>query len=169
MSARLYKSWAFETLNRNAPSFRSAPVFLPPLYKSFAFNALNATFPFPQVFSLSPFPLKGNPRWPRSGGQLNAIDFVTIAIPSLRSLRSRHNLRHFSYYATSPAWQLRNRTPRILVLHTQGLPHVKNKRTCMWVRKMKAQFLACGKRNTKTKRQTIATCCNRCKMGLCVT
>ena len=34
---------------------------------------------------------------------------------------------------------------------------------------MKAQFLACGKRNTKTKRQTIATCCNRCKTGLCVT
>ena len=30
--------------------------------------------------------------------------------------RSRHNLRHFSCYATSPAWQLRNRMPRILVL-----------------------------------------------------
>ena len=29
--------------------------------------------------------------------------------------RSRHNFRHFSYYATSPAWQLRNKTPRILV------------------------------------------------------
>ena len=43
--------------------------------------------------------------------------------------RSRHNYRHSPYYATSPAWQLRNRTPRILVLHTQGLPHVKNKRT----------------------------------------
>ena len=28
---------------------------------------------------------------------------VTIAIPSLRSLRSRHNQRHFSYCATSPA------------------------------------------------------------------
>ena len=27
----LYKSCAFETLNRIAPSFRSAPVFLPPL------------------------------------------------------------------------------------------------------------------------------------------
>ena len=40
---------------------------------------------------------------------------VTIAIPSLRSLRSRHNQRHFPYYATSSAWQLRNRTPRILV------------------------------------------------------
>ena len=34
--------------------------------------------------------------------------------------RSRHNLRHFSYYATSPAWQLRNRTPRILVLSVKS-------------------------------------------------
>ena len=64
---------------------------------------------------------------------------------------------------------LRNTVPRILVLHTQGLPHVKNKRTWVLVRKMKAQFLACGKRNTKTKKQTIATGCNRCKTGLCVT
>ncbi len=31
ISFRLYKSFAFETLNRNAPSFRSVPVFLPPL------------------------------------------------------------------------------------------------------------------------------------------
>ena len=30
-------------------------------YKSFAFETLNATFPFPQVFSLSPFPLKREP------------------------------------------------------------------------------------------------------------
>ena len=34
--------------------------------------------------------------------------------------RSRHNLRHFPYYATSPAWQLRNRTPRILVLYVKS-------------------------------------------------
>ena len=34
--------------------------------------------------------------------------------------RSRHNQRHFSYYATSPAWQLRNRTPRILVLFVKS-------------------------------------------------
>ena len=34
--------------------------------------------------------------------------------------RSRHNLRHFSYCATSPAWQLRNRTPRILVLFVKS-------------------------------------------------
>ena len=55
----LYKSFAFKTLNRNAPSFRSAPVFLPPLDKSFAFNPLNATFPFPQVFGLRR--LRSNP------------------------------------------------------------------------------------------------------------
>ena len=62
--------------------------------------------------------------------------------------------------------QLRNNTAQSLVLHTQGLPHVKNKRTCARVRKMKAQFLACGKRNTKTERQMIATCCNRLQNGL---
>ena len=59
ISSRLYKSWAFETLNRNTPSFRSAPVFLPPLYKSFACKTLNANFSFPQVFGLRR--LRGNP------------------------------------------------------------------------------------------------------------
>ena len=73
-----------------------------------------------RVAPISPFPLKGNPRWPRGGGQLDAIDFVTIAIPSLRSLRSRHNLRQFASCATSPAWQLRNRTPRVLVLYVKS-------------------------------------------------
>ena len=33
-------------------------------------------------------------------GTLDAIDFVAIAIPSLRSLRFSHNSRHFPYYAT---------------------------------------------------------------------
>ena len=59
ISSRLYKSFACKTLNRNAPSFRSVQVFLPPLYKSFAFETLNATFPFPQVFGLRR--LRGNP------------------------------------------------------------------------------------------------------------
>ena len=105
------------------------------IYNRFFVIYFNAIFPFPQVFSLSPFPLascKGTHGDCVAGGNSTRLtQGVTIAIPSLRSLRSRHNLRHFSYYATSPAWQLRNRTPRILVLHTQGLPHVKNKRTCV--------------------------------------
>ena len=48
--------------------------------------------------------------------------------------------------------QLRNNTAQSLVLHTQGLPHVKNKRTCARVRKMKAQFLACGKKEHKDRK-----------------
>ena len=59
-----------------------------------------------RVAPISPFPLAREPTVTAGGGQLDAIDFVTIAIPSLRSLRSRHNLRHFSYCATSPAWRL---------------------------------------------------------------
>jgi len=45
--------------------------------------------------------------------------------------------------------RLRNNMAQSLVLHTQGLPHVKNKRTCVRVRKMKAQFLARGKKEHK--------------------
>ena len=51
----------------------------------------------------------------RSRGRQDAIDFVTIALPSLRSLRCSHRKVSFTYYATSPAWRLRNRMPRILV------------------------------------------------------
>ena len=43
---------------------------------------------------------QGNPRCPLRVGTLDAIDFVAIAIPSLRSLRFSHNSRHFPYYAT---------------------------------------------------------------------
>ena len=88
--------------------------------KGSAFYTLMQLSPFLRCFPYCRSPLKGNPRQPRSGGQLDAIDFVTISIPSLRSLRSRHNLHHFSYYATSPAWQLRNKTPRILVLFVKS-------------------------------------------------
>ena len=88
--------------------------------KGSAFYTLMQLSPFLRCFPYCRSPLQGNPRQPRSGGQLDAIDFVTIAIPSLRSLRSRHNLHHFSYYATSPAWQLRNKTPRILVLYVKS-------------------------------------------------
>ena len=103
----------------------------------------NATFPFPQVFGLRR--LRGNPPcslWLQSVHWTNCFTRrAHITVPPCNgthgdrvagdNTRSRHNLRHFPYYATSPVWQLRNRTPRILVLHTQGLPHVKNKRTCM--------------------------------------
>ncbi len=48
--------------------------------------------------------------------------------------------------------QLRNNTAQSLVLHTQGLPHVKNKRTCVRVIKMKTQFLARGKKEHKNQK-----------------
>ena len=56
------------------------------LYKSFAFETLNATFPFPQVFSLSPFPPCKGTHGDRVAGD---------------NTRSRHNLRQFSHCATS--------------------------------------------------------------------
>ena len=132
ISSHLYKSFAFDTLNRITPSFRSAPVFLPPLYKSFAVETLNATFPFPHVFELRR--LRGNPPcslWLQSVHWTNCFTRrAHIAVPPCKgthgnrvagdNTRSRHNLRHFSYYATSPAWQLRNRTPRILVLFVKS-------------------------------------------------
>ena len=66
---------------------------------------------------LTSFPYKINRR---SRGRQDAIDFVTIALPSLRSLRNSHRRVSSSCYITSPAWRLRNRMPRILVLRTQG-------------------------------------------------
>ena len=87
------KKWTFSTLNRCAPSFRTTPVFLPPLKPtSFLYKSNRC-----------------------SRGRQDAIDFVTIALPSLRSLRCSHRKVSFTYYATSPAWRLRNRMPRILV------------------------------------------------------
>ena len=54
-----------------------------------------------RVAPISPFPLKREPTRLRSRGNTTRLtQSVTIAIPSLRSLRSRHNQRHFSYYAT---------------------------------------------------------------------
>ena len=62
-------------------------------------------FNFPPSSRVSPIAVppshsRGNPRRLRSRGTLDAIDFVAIAIPSLRSLRFSHNSRHFPYYAT---------------------------------------------------------------------
>ena len=89
----LYKSFAFKTLNRIAPSFRSAPVFLPPLYKSFAFNPLNATSPFPQVFSLSPFPLAREPTVTAWRGTTLGRD-ITNVISLIMPLRFVRRLRN---------------------------------------------------------------------------
>ena len=83
----------FETPNRNAPSFRTAPVFLPPLYKSFAFKTLNATFPFPQVFSLSPFPLAREPTVTAWRGTTLGRD-ITNAISLIMPLRFVRRLRN---------------------------------------------------------------------------
>ena len=62
-------------------------------------------FNFPPSSRVSPIAVppshsRGNPRRLRSRGTHDAIDFVAIAIPSLRSLRFSHNSRHFSYCAT---------------------------------------------------------------------
>ena len=81
-----------ETLNRITPSFRTAPVFLPLLYKSFAFKTLNATFPFPQVFSLSPFPLAREPTVTAWRGTTLGRD-ITNAISLIMPLRFVRRLR----------------------------------------------------------------------------
>ena len=97
----------------------------------------NAIFPFPQVFSPSPFPLAREPTvtaW-RGTTLSNRIDRCRSLIMPPRFVR-----------------RLRNNTAQSLVLHTQGLPHVKNKRTCVRVRKMKAQFLARGKKEHKNQK-----------------
>ena len=40
-----------------------------------------------------------------SRGRQDAINFVAIALPSLRSLRHSHRRVSFTYYATSSAWR----------------------------------------------------------------
>ena len=100
--------------------------------KGSAFYTLMQLSPFLRCFPYCRSPLQGNPRQPRSGGQLDAIDFVTIAIPSLRSLRSRHNLRHFSYCATSlcaPAPQQHGAVAR--TTHTRAPARQKQANLCV--------------------------------------
>ena len=94
-------------------------------------------FPFPQVFSPLPFPLKREPTataWRGTTLGRDITNAISLIVP-LRFVR-----------------RLRNNMAQSLVLHTQGLPHVKNKRTCVCVRKMKAQFLACGKKEHKDQK-----------------
>ncbi len=67
MSARLYNGWAFETLN--------------------------ATFPFPQVFSLSPFPLAREPTVTAWRGTTLGRD-ITCAISLIVPLRFVRRLRN---------------------------------------------------------------------------
>ena len=86
----------------------------------------------------------------RSRGRQDAIDFVTIALPSLRSLRHLHRK------VSSPCYITRSRTKKIptrplaCTAHTR-LTHDENKRTDAGVAKMKAQFSSCGKRSTKNQ------------------
>ena len=62
---------------------------------TFIVKLIKMQFPLSScVFPIAVPPLRfawGNPRRPQSGGQHDAIDFVPIAIPSLRSLRRSHN------------------------------------------------------------------------------
>ena len=81
--------------------------------ESFACKTLNATFPFPQVFGLRR--LRGNPPcslWLQSVHWTNCFTRrAHITVPPCKgthgdrvagdNTRSRHNLRHFSYCATS--------------------------------------------------------------------
>ena len=80
------------------------PVFLPPLYKSFAFENLKCNFPLSSgVFPITVPPCKG------THGDRVAGD----------NTRSRHNLCHFSHYATTlcaPAPQQHGAVARTTVL-----------------------------------------------------
>ena len=67
-----------------------------------------------RVAPISPFPLAREPTVTAWRGTTLGRD-ITNAISLIMPLRFVRRLR--------------NRTPHILVLHTQGLPHVKNKRT----------------------------------------
>ena len=85
------------------------PAFLPPLYKSFVFETLNATFPFPQVFSLSPFPLAREPTvtaWRGTTLGRDITNVISLVMP-LRLRGSYATERHaFSYFTSSPTLDL---------------------------------------------------------------
>ena len=63
------------------------------LYKSCAFETLNATFPFPQVFSLSPFPLAREPTVTAWRGTTLGRD-ITYASSLIVPLRFVRRLRN---------------------------------------------------------------------------
>ena len=90
----------------------------------------------------------------RSRGRQDAIDFVTIALPSLRSLRHLHRKVSFTCYVTRSRTKIIPTRPLTCTAHTR-LTHDENKRTTTGVAKMKAQFSSCGKRSTKNQSEQL--------------
>ena len=90
-----------------------------------------------------------------TGGQRDAIDFVTIAIPSLRSLRHAHRQVSFTYYVTRSPMK---RTTLIgsLVLHPQGSHTQKTSELKYYFKDESAVFCVKGKRSTKAKSKQLA-------------
>ena len=90
----------------------------------------------------------------RSRGRQDAIDFVAIALPSLRSLRHSHRKVSSSCYVTRSRTKIIPTRPLTCTAHTR-LTHDENKRTDAGVAKMKAQFSSCGKRSTKNQSEQL--------------
>ena len=90
----------------------------------------------------------------RSRGRQDAIDFVAIALPSLRSLRHSHRRVSSSCYVTRSRTKIIPTRPLTCTAHTR-LTHDENKRTDAGVAKMKAQFSSCGKRSTKNQSEQL--------------
>ena len=105
----------------------------------------------------------------RSWGNTDAIDFVAIAssLQATNGIRDVCNTNRLKAVPLRFVRRLRNNTAQSLVLRTQGLPHVKNKRTSACISKMKAKFLSCGKRSTKNQGEQLQLVVVEAK-GACV-
>ena len=90
--------------------------------------------------------------------------------PSLAGKTGGTRIDRYSPLVMPPRFvrRLRNNTAQSLVLHTQGLPHVKNKRTCVCVIRESA-VLACGKKEHKGQNANDYNKLQSLQMGLCVT
>ena len=94
----------------------------------------------------------------RSRGRQDAIDFVTIALPSLRSLRHSHKRVSFSTYATSSAWRLRNRCHAFSYYAHKAHARRKQANKGMSQKDESAVFVVWEEKHKEPKRTTATSC-----------
>ena len=94
----------------------------------------------------------------RSRGRQDAIDFVTIALPSLRSLRHSHRRVSSSCYATSPAWRYATECHAFSYCAHKAHARRKQANRCRSCKDESAVFVVWEEEHKEPKRTTATSC-----------
>ena len=94
----------------------------------------------------------------RSRGRQDAIDFVTIALPSLRSLRHLHRKVSFTCYATSPAWRYATECHAFSYCAHKAHARRKQANRCRSCKDKSAVFVVWEEEHKEPKRTTATSC-----------